>query len=355
MRICYFGIYISDFGRNKVYISGLKQNGVDIIECHDDSHGLLKYWRLWKKHKRIVKNGGYDLMIVGYPGHIVVPFAKIISNKPVVFDALCSLYEGEVISRGRYRYDLFMRLWIRIIDLWSAKSADLILVETNHQKEYFIKKFSLEPKKVVRVPTGADEEIFHEDPSVKKRERFTAIFRGKFLPEAGIQYVVQAAKLLEDKDINFLIIGSGRTEGEIKSCINELHPNNLEWISTHITPLKLRQKMLECHVSLGQFGIHERLERTIPHKAFETLALGLPYITGRTNGISELLTDNVNCLMVNPGDPEDLAAKTLLLKNQPELARSIADNGRRLYKERLTNKKLAREIIYVIVNKYNLR
>ncbi|MFA6404796.1 MAG: glycosyltransferase [Candidatus Paceibacterota bacterium] len=345
MRICYFGIYNSNFGRNKVYISGLRQNGIEIIECHDDSLGLLKYWRLWKKHRMIIKNGGYDVMIVGYPGHIVVSFAKMISCKPIVFDALCSLYEGEVISRGRYRYNPFMRLWIRLIDLLSAKSADLILVETNHQKEYFIKRFLLEAEKVVCVLTGADEEIFHEDSSVEKREKFTAIFRGKFLPEAGIQYVVQTAKLLENEDIEFLIIGSGRTEEEIKSCIDELKPKNLKWITEHILPNEVRQKMLECHVSLGQFGIHERLERTIPHKAFETLALGLPYITGRTNGISELLTDNVNCLMVNCGDPEDLAEKILLLKNQPQLVRSLAENGKKLYEERLTNKKLARDII----------
>ena len=348
MKICYFGIYNSNFGRNKVYISGLKKNGVEIIECRDNSRGLLKFWRLWKKHRLITKNGGYDFMIVGYPGHLIVPFAKLISRKKVIFDALCTLYEGEVISRGKFKFNLFMRLWIRLIDWLAAKSADFILVETNKQKEYFLKRFGLETDKVARVFTGVDEEIFHPIPNIPKRNKFTVVFRGKFLPEAGVRYVIGAAEILKNEGINFLIIGNGYLVGEIGKQLDESKVENIEWIRENLPTERLRNLMLQCHVSLGQFENHVRLNRTIPHKAFESLVMGLPYITGRAEGVQELLADGKDCLMVNLADANDLAAKILLLKNNPELRQNIAENGRRLYENNLTNRILGREILKLL-------
>jgi len=343
MTICYFGIYNPEFSRNKVYMTGLRKLGVNILECIDTSKGILKYWRLWKKH-RIIHND-YDVMIVGYPGHIVVPLARIISRKPIILDALCSLYEGEVISRGKYRFNLFMKWWIVLIDWLAVKCADIILVETNTQKDFFIKRFSLDPNKVARVFTGADEEFFYPDISVQKRLRFTVVFRGKFLPEAGVKYIVKAAEILEKENVDVLIIGNGLLEEEIKTAIDEHHLKNIEWLPRYLNYDELRCQMISCHVSLGQFEDHLRLKRTIPHKAFESLAMGLPYITGRNEGVMELLKDGETCLTINPADPAGLAGKIIELKNNPELARKIGENGRKLFEDRLTAEKLAGEIL----------
>lgn len=346
MKICYFGIYDPDFGRNKVYMTGLRQNGADIIECRDTSSGVTKFIRLWRKHSLIMKNGkAYDAVIVGYPGHLVVPLAKMISKKPVIFDALCTFYEGEIISRGKYRYNPFMKAWIRFVDMLAVKSADLILVETEAQKKYFVHRFAVAPDRIVRVFTGCDENVYYADSTIKKNDEFTAVFRGKFLPEAGVKYIIQAAKLLENKEICFRIIGGGHLETEARKLIEELKPTNLEWISEHLDPDELRKKMLECHVALGQFEAHERLARTIPHKAFEALSMNLPYLTGRAGGISEILTDRKDCLMVNLADPGDIAAKVLELKNNPELARSLAENGRRLAEASFSSKNLGLQIL----------
>lgn len=345
MKICWFGIYNPNFSRNKVYMSGLRQFGVKIMECRDSTDKIIKFWRLWKKHRSLIESGGYDYLIVGYPGHIVVPFAKFISKKPVIFDALCTLYEGEIISRGKYRFNPFMRAWILLVDWLAVKCADLILVESDAQKEFFLKRFRLNLDRVVRVFTGVDEEVFHPDPNIPKLEKFTAVFRGRFLPEAGIKYVVQATKILEKSNINVRIIGEGYLENKIAALIDSLKPTNLEWIHNHLPANQIRVLMSECHVSLGQFENHDRLNRTIPHKAFESLAISLPYISARSRGVSELLTDSKDCLMVNHADPDDLAAKILLLKDNSELRRNIAENGRRLYEEKLTPARQARKIL----------
>ncbi|MDP2947880.1 MAG: glycosyltransferase family 4 protein, partial [Nanoarchaeota archaeon] len=314
--------------------------------CRDDSRGFLKFIKLFFKHRKV--RNSYDYLIVGYPGHIVVWLAKLISSKPIIFDALCTMYEGEVLSRNLYRHNPFMIRWVLFIDWLAVKCSNLILVESEAQKKYFINKFNLSDKKVVRIFTGADEEVFYLELDVKKRDKFTVLFRGRFLPEAGIEYIVRAAKLLENDGIEFIIIGGGVVEDKIASLIQSLNPNNLEWIRQYLPSHELRKKMLECHVSLGQFENHIRLQRTIPHKASESLAMGLPYVTGKNMAVSELLTDRENCLMVSNADPKDLADKILELKNDSNLTQKIANNGHLLYKEKLSSVKLGREIIRTI-------
>ncbi len=346
MKICYFGIYDAEFGRNKVYMSGLRENGVEIRECVDRSRGIIKYWNLWKKHRAL--GNSYDALIVGYPGHIVTPFAQLISRKPVILDALCTLYEGEVISRGKYRFNIFMKAWIMCIDWLAVKLADHVLVETEAQRLYFIQRFSVIPEKVSRVFTGVDESVFHADVSVEKHQVFTAVFRGKFLPEAGVTHIIRAAKLLEHKEVNVLILGNGYTSREVSRCMDELHPQNVTWISEHLPEDELRTKILQCHVALGQFEKHQRLERTIPHKAFEALSMNMPYVTGRSKGIEELLTDGVDGVFAECGNPEDIAAKILMLKNDSELRNTLATNGMALYTRALTPKVLAQSILEII-------
>jgi glycosyltransferase involved in cell wall biosynthesis len=49
--------------------------------------------------------------------------------------------------------------------------------------------------------------------------------------------------------------------------------------------------------------------------------------------------------MVNPADPQDLADKILELKNNPVLAKKISEAGITLYKNKLTPKILAGQIL----------
>jgi glycosyltransferase involved in cell wall biosynthesis len=324
-------------------MEGLRENGAEIMECNDRTSGVGKFWRLWQKHKQI-KND-YDLMIVGYPSQIVVPLAKFISSKKVVLDALCSLYEGEIISRrfGKFRSFKALKTWL--IDFLAYFFADLILVETNAQIDFFVKTFFVSRKKCVRVFTGASDSVFFPDLSVLKRDVFTAIFRGQFLPEAGVETILASAKILESAGVNFLFIGKDFGEKKLTEKATELHLKNVSVVSGFIPFAEMKNLMLSCHVSLGQFAKHSRLERTIPHKAFESLALGLPYVTGRAGGAQDLLTDKENCLMVNPADPQDLADKILELKNNPVLAKKISEAGITLYKNKLTPKILAGQIL----------
>ncbi len=348
IRICYFGFYDPDLSRNGNYIKGLKQNNAKVIECCDCSRGLIKYYKLFIKRWKI--RNKYDVMIIGYAGHLIVPFAKLISRKPVIFNAFASLYEANITSRKKHSEHSLMTWRILLIDWLAFKLADLSLVESKREGKYLAKKFRINPRKFVGLYTGADDAIFYPDTSIKKEDKFTVLFRGRLLPEAGVKHILEAAKILEKEEVNFLIFGFGYLEKEIKDQIKKLKLKNLKLISRYIKPEKLREKILPTHISIGQIENHKRLKTTVPYKVFESLALKSPYITGNSLGIRELLEDRKNCLMINLADPKDLVKKIKELRDNPKLRKKIAENGYKLYKEKLTPKALGKELLDIIKN-----
>jgi len=340
--ICYFGIHDPNFSRNSIFKKGLIENGANIIECVDRSPGIAKFFSLFLKHRKI--RNSYDFLIVGYTGYLAVPLAKIISKKPVIFDALCTLWESETLS---HRASYLKQIQTKIIDWLAIKFADVVLVETFAQKKFFEKRFGGQTGKYRVVYTGADDSIFFSDLSDVKLPKFTVLFRGRLTPESGIEYVLEAANILRNDDINFRIIGFGILLEETKKKISDLNLKNAELISNELPFNTLREKMLECRISLGQFENNPRLQRTIPHKCFETLAMGMPYITARTPAVGELLKDGESCLFVNLADSKDLAEKILTLKDNLGLMNKIGENGRRVYKEKLAPKILAKNILNI--------
>ncbi len=352
-RVLYFGIINPDFSRNKIYADGLKANGVEVEYCIDTSRGPIKFWKLFKKHWAI--RNSYDAMIVGFPGYIAVPFAKIIAKrgKPVIFDALCSFYETQIISRDAYRGNPFRLVYVRTVDWLATRFADKVLVETEEQKKYFINSLGVNQKKLVVVYTGVDDTKFFSKSTDIKFPDFTVLFRGRITKEAGATYVLEAAKILENTGIKFLIIGFGWGDAikAFNAKLAELNPSNVKYIKEQVPIDELREMMSKCHISLGQFEDNERLQRTIPHKAFESLSMKIPYITARTLGAGEVFKDMVHCLYCDVASGQDMAEKILKLRDDKILANKIADSAYELYTERFTPAKIVKPILDLIKNK----
>ncbi len=346
-KYCYFGIYEpTEMARNQILWRGLKENSLECVECVDNSKSFSKFINLIKKH-RLIKND-YDFMVVGYLSNIVVPLARLISKKKVIYNALCSMYEGEILDREKYRKISFGAFYIWARDFIAFHSANLILVESESQKKFLSKTFFINKNKMKVLLTGASSDVFYPSEDIKKNDNFSVVFRGWFLPATGAEYVIEAAKILKDKNIKFLVIGRGMLREKIEDMIKKYDLDNVELITEFLPDDVLREKMLSCNAILGQFADHSRMHRTIQNKTFEALALKMPYITMESISNRELLKDKENCLFVRPADANDLAEKILELKNNVKLQEEIAESGYCLYKDKLNPKAIGKEFLNII-------
>ena len=325
MRVLYFGFYDPDYARNRVLIKGLKANGVEVLECRDDSPGLKKFFRLYKKHKAF-KNK-YDVMVIGFLGHAVVPLAKMISSGPVIFDAFVSLYDSNVFDRKLAGPKSIKAAYYRFLDWFSMKLADIVLFDTLEQKNYAIKKFGLKERKVKRIFVGTDDSIFYrrEPPNADvSGSQFVVHFHGSFIPLQGVDCIVKTAKLLENEDIRFNILGDGQTYPETRRLADDLRLKNIDFMA-RVGYDGLPEHIKKADVCLGIFGRTPKAKRVIPNKVYEYAAMGKPVITADTPAIRELFNDK-DMVLIEP-TPENLASAILKLKDSPALRESISEKA----------------------------
>ena len=158
MTVLYFGIFDPMYARNWVLINGLKKNGVEVIELRRRP----ARWCLLKLFFDYVRlRPRFDAMIVGFPGQEVMFLARLLTKKPIIFDAFTSHYGGYILDRKKASPHSILARYYRFLDLWSCKLARTVLLDTQAHIDFFVKEYHLPPQKFRRLWIGANEHIFH--------------------------------------------------------------------------------------------------------------------------------------------------------------------------------------------------
>ncbi len=354
MRVCFFGGYNPKYIRNVIIKEGLAKNGVEVVECHAKSKFKfwLRYPMLLSKHLKMLPVK-YDLIFVPAFRHKDIPLARLIgllTNKPVVFDPLVSRYETKVLDQKRVTpYSLQARYNFEI-DKLSFRLADMILVDTSAHADYYAREFGIERVKFRRIPVGVPDEpfsLFKARGEEKRREQsnFLVQFYGSFLPLQGVEYIVQAARIVQgkDKSVRFELIGSGQTFPMIKGLIEDWGLENMilrNWVPFHELP----EMVSGADICLGIFGNTEKALRVVPNKVFQCLSLKKPVITGRTPAILEYFVDRENIFLCEPANADSLAKTIMILRDNEELRKKIAENGHRLIQQNFTSTVIGRQV-----------
>lgn len=346
MKILYISFSDLDFSINNVYIEGIRQYGAEVVGFALKEGRIKKYQEILCFYRKNYQRA--DFIMVGYDSPEAVIWVKLLSlfsGKKVVYNALCSVYERLVISRSLVKPWSPKGIYYWLSDIIACIFADFVMLESKPQIEFFENKFFLKESKAICAYTGVDEKDFYYDAGVEKFSTFTVIFRGQLLPEAGAEYAVEAANVLKNEDIRFIIHCFGHGLPKVKSLIEKYQLKNIRLITDFLPIEEVRENMLKSHLVLGQLSDHERLDRTIPHKAYESLAMKLPYLTARNKGIMSLLEEGKTCLACNPADSKDLADKILWSKNNISKLEQISIEGHDLFLKQLQTKILAKELL----------
>lgn len=345
ITVCYFGIFDPEYSRNRIFIKGLKKLGVTVLPCVSTQRGVVKYFDLIRKHWNMRHQ--YDVMVVGYPGQQSTVLAHFLTRKPIILDALVSLYDSMVDDRAVISRRSIYSFYYWCIDYLSCHLADKVLVDTYAHREYFIQSFRLRGKKIERIFIGSDDEEVYPLPSRPTRTTFKVHFHGCFNPLQGVEVIVKAAKLLENEDIKFTLIGTGQTFDSVYALSKKLNLHNISFLD-RVPYHQLKEYLAGADASLGIFGVTKKALRVIPNKVYEALASRTPIITGRTPGITELLTDRENVLLCEVGDEEDLASKIQEIRQNEALRMNIAKRGYELFISTLTPLILSKQLLSVI-------
>lgn len=357
MNVCFLGSYQEDYQRNAIIRKGLRVNGVRVLECNVP-YGLgLRFWSRYKRliSKHALMKEGYEYLIIPEMNHQNMPIAYLLSKiykKPLIFDPFISRYDTDVMDRKRIKEGSFAALKSFILDKVSLRMADLILADTHQHLYYFKDAFKIPEDRIRVLYLGADDDLFDRnkyDLLPESKERLKVSFYGSFVPLQGVEYIVGAADILREEEIEFSIIGRGETYSEIEDMAKRLNLSNVRFIPP--MPIdELPRRIAEADILLGIFGNTPKTQRVIPNKVFQSMAMGKPVITGDTPAVREVFTDKENIFLCRCADENSLSEAILELKESPKLRQRIADNGYSSIKAHFTPATIGRKLIDELKN-----
>lgn len=373
MKVCYFGTYDRFNPRNEVMLSSLRENSVEVIECHADlwtstaekvslakrgfRGGLSFVFKAVVKYLQLVgryaKVGPHDVLMVGYAGHVDMFLAKLLAlltGKPLVFDAYQSLHDTLVYDRRLTPERSFKARLAGFADRWSCALADVVLLDTETHIEHFCAKFGLPREKFRRVFISADSDIFSPRTVDGQDGLFKVVYFGAYVPLHGTDLIVRAAQKLADyKEISFELIGQGQTYAQTKALADELGVHNVSFVQW-LSHQELASYLAQADVCLGIFGTGQKVDWVIPSKVYVALAMKRPVITGDSPAVREVLLHGETALLCERGNPDALAEAIHLLWKDKALRDKIAEQGYELFSRRLSPAAIGCDLREVLEN-----
>jgi glycosyltransferase involved in cell wall biosynthesis len=151
----------------------------------------------------------------------------------------------------------------------------------------------------------------------------------RLAPQKGIAEFIRACRTVADRwpDVAFVLAGDGPLKKTAESLRDELElqdklrlPGEVELAGDLISAMDV---LVVASISEGSSMV-----------AMEAMAREKPVVATRVGGVPEVVVDGETGIVVNPGDPQALAAGIQTLLGNTDLARDMGERGRRRAAER---------------------
>ncbi|PDV98854.1 glycosyltransferase [Candidatus Chloroploca asiatica] len=325
MRVLFVCGREPEYVRNQIILKALQQHAEVIAITDSGKNYIIRHVRLF--FKVLMHRKPHDIVFVGFYGYLLVLLMRLCTRKPIVFDAYLSTFNTLCLDRRVIKPDSFAGRMIFLMDRLVCRMADVVVLDTQAHCAYFTRLYHLPPELFRVLYLGYDEEIFFPRPAPAEHP-FKVFYYGSFLPLQGIEYIVQAAKLLENEpEIVFQIAGEGLRFGEIRALAESLGCTNIGfmgWVPYH----KLPEAIAEASVCLGgHFSDNSKAQNVIATKTYQFLGMARPTIVGNNAANAEIFVHGEHVYMCELANPQSLVDAILTLRNDRELREKIAWGG----------------------------
>ncbi len=218
-------------------------------------------------------------------------------------------------------------------------AATLVVTCTEANRRHLESLGSATPVHVVYHGLNADFE-----PLVAAAARRTAppqvrlLAVGRLVRKKGLDTFVDACALLHARglDVEAVIAGEpGDHEPEVRARVAAAGLEDRVAFLGPLTQDALFAEYQQASLFALPCRVLEDGDRDgIPNVLMEAMACGVPVVTTGVSGITELVTDGENGLLVEPDRPADLADAMHRMLKDPGLAQQLADRGRVTVAER---------------------
>ncbi|MFQ5687852.1 MAG: glycosyltransferase family 4 protein [Candidatus Scalindua sp.] len=217
------------------------------------------------------------------------------------------------------------------------------------QKWHFVDK-----EKIHTVYNGVEINLFSPDQSERERIRRTLaisddekvlLFFSFVTKQKGLHLLIKALPdiLKEYRCIKLLVVGEGDYLIEARQLVRQLGLEKDVIFVGHIP-----RKDAPDYINASDVFILPTLRQEgMPFSLLEAMSCGKPVIASKIGGISSVVDDGIDGLLILPGDVSKLIEKTIFLLNNKDFADKLAVNAREKAVKKFSLEKMIDETIKV--------
>ncbi|MCX7886413.1 MAG: glycosyltransferase family 4 protein [Verrucomicrobiae bacterium] len=202
----------------------------------------------------------------------------------------------------------------------------------------------LPPERILVVPAGV--ETWQQPVQPVAHDGVNVLYLGNLIREKGVFVLLEAARLLHGKrpDLQFVFAGPWRQREDERAALEFVAQHGLTDCVRFVGAVNGRSKM-EVLAQADILVFPTMLQETMGLVLVEAMQAGLPVVTSRLGGIPEVVTEGVNGLFAEVGNPEDLAARILQLANDPALRARMGAANRECFLAYYTHEAYGKRMI----------
>lgn len=208
-----------------------------------------------------------------------------------------------------------------------ALQAKKVITVSQYNKNYMAEKFAIPSEKIEIIHCGIKPELFNANGrSGNAQPRILSIAR--LHPIKGVEYLIEACKILKEKNIPFIchIIGDGELKESLKDRIEQMGLHRIVVLEGAQPAEEVRRQLAASDIYVNS-SLCEGLSVSI----MEAMASELAVVASNVTGVAELIEDGVNGYLVEQKNAAALAGA---------IERCIRDPQKRAEMGRISRKKI---------------
>lgn len=324
-----------------------KQGNVDVWRCHvSELYNSNFLGRMWGYFSFVFSSlyagwfkvkGKYDIVIVTSPPLFVGITAYLLSRTkriPFIFEVR-DLWPESAIDTGVLKSGLLIKMAYKF-EKFIYNKASLINVLTPAFRKKLIEEKNVPDEKVVFIPNAADFSLsedllqnfdIHEFRKQKGLlDKFVITYVGAHGVANHLEQVIDTAKLLEDTNVHFLLIGQGMEKNRLQQYAKELNCLNISFLDP-VPKKEVFKYILASDMGTSVLKKVDTFKTIYSNKTFDYMSCKKPILMA-IDGVSRELLENADAgIFVEPENPQDFADKVRIYLNNPALIKEQGENG----------------------------
>ena len=242
---------------------------------------------------------------------------------------------GDSVSEAKLKWserrDAIRGYWVAqalIADAVTYRLGDFFTVVSERLRAKLIEERGISPERIGIVRNGVDLDLFLPRATSASAD-FVIGYAGGFQDWQGIENLVRAGELLEDRSIRLAIIGFGRRDDAFRSQLANRLGDRVDLVD-RVPQAELATHLARVNALIIPRPRHAAVEAAFPTKFSEYLAVGKPVIVCDVDETAALVRRH-ECGLVAQPTPRSIADTITIASRLPaeELDR-MGRNARRL-------------------------